>query len=201
MSVFTSDWDYSCCTHLTGVSTCREHSWQEERQEPLSSFSTQQGPAMASRKNNSGCTTSLLVLRSLGGHTGALLGASPNQNLLLLVPALPSALNLEQHPGVTPGHECWRSNLSYQRGKQGNNQVYWNCINKSMLSVQLNAHFFKTSYPKTCKGVLAVELKWSGFLWWMTWSPSSDAQVFWMLLQGYYQQLHETASTIATNSP
>lgn len=33
------------------------------------------------------------------------------------------------------------------------------CINKSMLSVQLNAHFFKMSYPKICKGVLAVELK------------------------------------------
>lgn len=49
--------------------------------------------------------------------------------------------------------------ISYQRGKQGNNQVYWNCINKSMLTVQLNAHFFKTSYPKTCKGVSAVELK------------------------------------------
>ena len=36
------------------------------------------------------------------------------------------------------------------------------CINNSMLSAQLNACFFKTSYPKICEGVLAVELKESG---------------------------------------
>lgn len=70
-----------------------------------------------------------------------------------------SSFSIEQHPDVTPGHRCWRSNLSYQRGKQGINQVYWNCVNESMLSVHLNAHFFKTSYPKTCKGVSAVDLK------------------------------------------
>jgi len=33
------------------------------------------------------------------------------------------------------------------------------CTNKSMLSAQLNACFFETSYPKTCKGFLAAELK------------------------------------------
>ena len=36
------------------------------------------------------------------------------------------------------------------------------CINNLMLSVQLNARFFKTSYPKICKGVLAVKPKDSG---------------------------------------
>lgn len=100
-------------------------------------------------------TGSWEALRVIHQHYGII----SKSKTLLLIPALPSPLNFEQHPDVTPGHECWRSNLSYQRGKQGNNQVYWNCINKSMLSVQLSAHFFKTSYPKTCKGVSAVELK------------------------------------------
>lgn len=48
----------------------------------------------------------LLTPGKLPPHTGLLLGACPNQNLVLLIPALPSPLNLEQHPGVTPGHKC-----------------------------------------------------------------------------------------------